>query len=198
MQTIRSFPRTSYRPLGWPNWGRLAGLLLSGLLAAAAAWNTPLHLAVVSGQSMSPTLASGQPLVYAKIGPDDPPLRRGEVVVVRLGDTVCVKRVLALGNERFWTRRLGPGDYILLDPHQPIRRWRARYPEMEYLQYHVPAGHLFVVGDNLVSVDSRQLGPALESDVLGRVVFPGTRPELADESSVYCSMPAPRRHRARS
>jgi len=176
----------------------MAGVLLCGALAVTAAWKAPLHLAVVSGQSMAPTLAPGQPLVYSNLGPNDPPLRRGDVVLVRLGGTVCVKRILALGDERFWTRRLGPGEYVLLDPHQSINRWRARYPQMDYLHYHVPAGHLFVVGDNLLSIDSRQLGPALEADVLGRVVFPGTRPELADESTVYCSMPAPPRHRARS
>lgn len=198
MQSTRSFPHAFRPTLALGAWSRLAGLALFGLLAVAAAWNAPMHLAVVSGKSMSPTLSPGQPMVYSKLGPKDPPLRRGDIVVVRLGGVVCVKRILALGNERFWTQRLDQDDYLILDPHQPISRWRARFPELVYVQYHVPAGHLFVVGDNILSIDSRQLGPVLEADVLGRVVFPGTAPKPADETAVYCSMPAPPRHRARS
>lgn len=198
MQSTRCYPH-AFRPVAARGgWARLAGLVLCGLLAVTAAWKAPLHLAVVSGQSMSPTLAPGQPLVYAKLRPNDPPLRRGDVVLVRLGGTVCVKRILALGDDRFWTRRIGPGDYVLLDPHQSIRRWRARYPELAYFQYHVPADHLFVVGDNLLSIDSRQLGPVPASEVLGRVVYPGTARDVVNETAVYCSMPAPPRRRRRS
>lgn len=197
MQSTRTFSHAVRVPARIVRF-RPVWILLAGLLAVAAAGSAPLRLAVVNGQSMQPTLQPGQPLLYARPRREDAPLQKGELVLVRLGGKVCVKRILALGGAMFWTADLGQGDCLVLDPRQPISTWRRRYPVLTYHQIRVPEHHVFVVGENCTSMDSRQLGPVPASAVIGRVVFPAVGPQPAPDNGVYCSMPPLERHGRRS
>jgi signal peptidase I len=134
--------------------------------------------AVISGSSMLPTLKPGQVCLIRKWSYLVAPPERGDVVVFKhpeLGGWT-VKRVVGL-----------PGDHILF-----------RYPRVyvngapideSYLQpgdvttsgrldegpHRVPAGHLFVLGDNRnASEDSRTFGMVRTDWVVGRIAG-GTR-----------------------
>src|SRR4051812_1582262 len=78
-------------------WGAAASIAVLG--ASALPW----RVAITSGRSMEPTLSNGQPFVFTRIDPGKDPIRRGDVVVFESSAGLCVKRVLALGGEHFWT-----------------------------------------------------------------------------------------------
>lgn len=82
-----------------------------------------------------------------------------------------IKRVVAFAGE---TIRIAGGllyinDQVVVEPH------RSLLPEhAEQQRFTVPAGHVFVLGDNrspLASRDSRQYGPVPLTDITGRVLW---------------------------
>jgi signal peptidase I len=117
----------------------LAGLaVLAGL---AAATRSVFTTADVVGNSMAPTLTDGQRLLITRARWS--PVRAGQIVVFvnprpRAEPRYLVKRVVAIAGQR------SPLD------GRPVAD-----------------GQLIVRGDNLVSLDSRQLGPIELSSVLG-------------------------------
>lgn len=157
---------------------RLALLALGGTLLTSLATFSPTRLGVVSGHSMEPTLWSGRPFLYRREKPSEMQFRPGDVVVVRLGGDICVKRIFRVGGDRFWTVRTSPGPdeqgLWPVDTEPAIEKWRERFPRFEFNRYTVPPGTLFVLGDSPWSCDSRQLGPVPVKDVIGRVVAPTT------------------------
>ena len=113
------------------------------VVGAALAWLRPFRV-LVAGESMAPTLSTGDRLVVARPGH----LRRGHVVVVRPpGSRVeMVKRIAGTPGDRV---ELGPGGAWTLGPE-------------EYL----------VLGDNPeASTDARSFGPVPRSAIAGRVVL---------------------------
>lgn len=162
---------------------RLTLLLFGGALLTSLALWSPARLGVVTGHSMEPTLQPGHPFLYVRENPAEEEYRPGDVVVVRMGEDICIKRVFKVGGERFWTVKAGPTsthDGIAPVDSQPsIAEWRKRFPRFEFHRYRVPEGTLFVLGDSPWSCDSRQLGPVPVGNVVGRVVAPFTRePEV--------------------
>lgn len=122
-------------------------------------------LTMTHGPSMEPTLAYvGDVVLVDRISTFWRPYTHGEVVISenpqRVGETVC-KRIMGL-----------PGDTVSTMGGA--------------IQVRVPAGHVWLVGDNLAnSKDSRAYGPVPISLLYGRVrarVFPfsawGPLPEL--------------------
>jgi signal peptidase I len=113
----------------------------------------------VHGSSMETALAPGDLLLVSKLGPSRAWLvpwlpARGEIVVFRLPQNsalLLVKRVVALPGDRVDPAQLGGGtDHV------------------------VPAGHLFVVGDNRApgaSDDSRDWGDLPARAVVGSAVL---------------------------
>ena len=155
---------------------RTAQLLFLGLVLIAAALASPLRLGVVDGHSMEPTLHTKQPFLYRPFSPERDVLRRGELVVVRLGGQLCIKRLYALERDQYWIMSASasstgiPG---LLGVNDPIELWRRRFPQMWYHRGRVPEGRVYVVGDSSThSLDCRQLGPVPIGDVIGRVTWP--------------------------
>jgi signal peptidase I len=128
--------------------------------ATAALWVQRNFVAVtVNGLSMSPTYDSGDRVLIRR---GIRGLRRGQIVVVARPD-----------RETGWDRS------PLLSRDVDTTRWyikRAvalggdRYPLEVSSEGVVPAGHLVVIGDNPVSVDSKQHGPCPAHQVLGVVV----------------------------
>ena len=141
----------------------------------------------VEGQSMYPTLHPGDRVFVNKLSYRLHDPNRGDVVVLHelTGSTErdLIKRVIALPGETIEidncevfidTDSAGPQAAQRLDePYLDASVVSAR-DWCEYGPTAVPAGHVFVMGDNRGhSSDSRQLGPIPEHDLVGRafVVF---------------------------
>ncbi|HTE17210.1 MAG TPA: signal peptidase I [Armatimonadota bacterium] len=147
--------------------------MTAGAVVVATAGLSPVRLGMVSGSSMEPTLRPGQLFLYDRHAPQPATLQAGELVLVRLNGETCLKRVFALGGERFWAVcRRGHSASVMTRPGRcaSVERLRKRFPRMVYRERRVPFGMLFVVGDSPTSYDSRQLGPVPLADVQGRVV----------------------------
>jgi len=180
-----------------PGLGRRLGMLtLVGALLTAAGILAPVRVGVVSGHSMEPTLRYGQPFFYEP-ATSGLPVRAGEIVLVRLGDQVCVKRVFARGGARFWTmgRTADRQGHQIVGADVPISRWKARYPRLHFRQVRVPRGRLFLLGDGTTSMDSRHFGPVPASCVIGRVVLPARVDPPAHRTMEWVE-PRPRQRRA--
>lgn len=160
-------------------------------------------LSVVDGDSMVPTLHDKEYLVVAdpffSYNPEN-----GDIVVIQTVSTseytndatplTIVKRVIATGGQRVALK------YGRFDPYNPTfdvyvdgelieedyayykgRPFPSRptdvHPEFEVIEYEVPEGYVFVLGDNRnVSYDSRYetLGHGRfikESEIVGKVIF---------------------------
>ncbi|MEW6301979.1 MAG: signal peptidase I [Verrucomicrobiota bacterium] len=76
---------------------RLLGLVLVGVLLLA--WS-PYRVAVVVGESMRPTFASGDLLLVDRQAYLDTEPARGDIVLVRARDEILLKRVVGLPGER--------------------------------------------------------------------------------------------------
>lgn len=142
------------------------------------------RLGVVDGESMLPTYQNGQVVLVWRRGPFCPPLKRNEVVLLREGHDVLIKRIYRLAGQTI--DRTYPDLY-----DQAFRSGLADYyeqhtvstPQGPRLLLTVPKGYLVVLGDNLaVSEDSRVFGPVPERDVLGVVVNSPPPPYSALES----------------
>lgn len=125
----------------------------------------------VEGESMAPTLRSGDIILYVRTGS---PMKYGDMILLEPEDgELIVKRVVGL-----------PGDVLdlTLDGHLTRNGTEIDEPEVRYglqdstkwvlFPYIVPEGSIFYLGDNRPrSLDSRILGPALEEQIIGKVVF---------------------------
>ena len=146
--------------------GALAGvvvLLLGMKLLVAEPFSVP-------ARSMAPTLQPGDHVLVNKLAYRTGDPRRGDLAVVKAPRTgeLLLKRVVGVGGDEVEIR-----DGVLY-----VNRRAEREP---YVDHHtidsvyfgpvrVPAGRLFVLGDNRAnSDDSRQLGPVAERDAIGRV-----------------------------
>lgn len=150
---------------------RIAGV---GAALIGAALLSPVHPAVIVGSSMSPTLEPGQ-VVWCSRTSGEQPVRRGDVVLARVNGSVCVKRVFAVGGDRFWKTWGAHRDENLpqlLNVGTPLQPWQKRYPHFRFDEDRVPFGTIYLVGDGVNSEDSRSYGPVAADAVIGRVVFP--------------------------
>lgn len=155
-------------------WVLVAVTVTAALLAltrAALAWvRRTVVLVLVHGRSMSPAYLPGDWVVGRRVAARR--LRRGDVVIVDMPPTgrapegramlgrLTIKRVAALPGETL------PPDVAGGEPGASV-----------------PAGHLFLLGDNRsVSRDSRHHGPVPSAWVVGRAVrkanLPGMRSVL--------------------
>lgn len=119
--------------------------------------------------SMEPTLEVGDRVLVNRLSRTD--VHRGDIVVIKRPEAdggrirELIKRVVAVGGDTVETQgdRLvvngQPVDepYVRSDPGDPVQRQQ------------VPAGHVFVLGDNRTrSSDSRTFGPVPDDTVVGR------------------------------
>lgn len=105
-------------------------------------WVCPLRLAVVTGQSMAPTLKSGQLVLIDRAYHRSQPIASGDVVALTVDGQLIVKRVWSVG------------DY-----------GRPGFSPT------APPGTVFVLGDaRHISWDSRDFGPVPRERILGRVI----------------------------
>jgi signal peptidase I len=145
--------------------------LMLGLVAIILVFYVFFSSAVVDGDSMAPTLSSGD---YLLITHGAAGLKRGDIIVAKVvereGTVELVKRVIAL-----------PGDTVEIK-HDVAYVNGAREPDRGQFvlprysvslgPYKVPSGTVYVLGDNRpISEDSRYIGPVPESGIKGRAIF---------------------------
>ena len=122
----------------------------------------------VKGDSMLPSLQSGQYLLINKVVYSFSSQHRGEVVVFHPpvnSEDVYIKRIIGLPGE---TIEITRGKvYINGEPlDEPYIEEEAVY---DYPPYLIPPGHYFVLGDNRNgSSDSRRWGPVPEENIIGK------------------------------
>jgi signal peptidase I len=153
--------------LHWRSLARLALQLAVLALLACAFVVAPRQ---VSGFSMEPHIAPGEYVLVNTFAYRVGVPHRGDIVAFRReGDArgLFIKRVVALGGDRV---RIDRGTVLvngaaLREPY--VRYFDARsYPELT-----VPAGSVYVLGDNRAkSEDSRSFGPIEESLLVGRAI----------------------------
>lgn len=174
--------RSSWREV-WRTW------VLGALLPVYLVTTFLATFARVNGESMAPTLHSGELLLLLKAPRwlhawhlTGPYLKRGDVVVFRISadspyafETVYgvhhrpynVKRVVALAGD---TVRIQDGK-LLVNGHEVAESYASQEGYMnEQPEQVVPAGKVWVLGDNRRlgdSLDSRAYGPVDVRDVAG-------------------------------
>jgi signal peptidase I len=142
----------------------------------------------VEGNSMFATLHPGDRVFVNKLSYRLHDPNRGDVVVLHElgganGERDLIKRVIALPGETIEIDNcdvyidadgVGPEPAVRLDEPYLDPSVTASRGWCDYGPTDVPAGHVFVMGDNRDhSSDSRQIGPIAEDDLVGRafVVF---------------------------
>ena len=100
----------------------------------------------------------------------------GEALGLSTPDTALIKRVIGVGGDTIEIR----DNAVLVNGRQIDEPYLSASVRMaDYGPFEVPAGHVFVMGDNRnQSEDSRRFGPVPESDVIGQAfvrVWPPSR-----------------------
>lgn len=126
----------------------------------------------VNGDSMEPTLVSGDRLLISK-GYDSP--ERGDVVVFVTLDRHnreedLVKRVIGVAGD---TVEVRAGIALVNGVVEPTRTINTSEYDPTYVKpFVVPAGRVFVMGDNRpIALDSRQLGPVPVNSIKGKAAY---------------------------
>lgn len=163
-------PTESGRPSRGRLWWEWLQTLLASLLIFLFLQAFVIQAFAVDGPSMLPTLHTGDRIMANKFIYRFHPPAVGDIVV--LDDPVfrrkaLVKRVVAVEGQR--VARVN-GRYLV--DGEPIGA-ACRFPfPTEDVEGNVPAGHLFVMGDNdCQSRDSRSFGPVPLDQVRGKVML---------------------------
>jgi signal peptidase I len=161
-----------------------SGLVLSTLLGI---WElSPCRVGIVEGRSMVPTLRSGQWIAIERSYYRTHRPQPGEIVVFQHAGITYVKRVYGVGGETIFlladeAGRAGARTFIRPVRPAEVERVRAavhRRSTFCVRALRIPPGSFFALGDSLSnSIDSRDLGPIAEEELIGRVqTLVGTPP----------------------
>ena len=143
------------------------GILLVGLALASVTGLLPVWVTHVDSDSMAPTLADGDVVLVEQWAG---PVRRGDVVAVHdpVGEGLLTKRAVAVGGDAVELSDgvlLVNGDEVCVPSVDP-----ARLDGVWFGPVTVPAGELFLIGDNRGrSIDSRHFGTVATADLVGLV-----------------------------
>jgi signal peptidase I len=152
-------------------WLRTAAVLLVAVALGILLRLFVYESAVVVGESMEPTLRSGEYLLACKraCAPNSP--RRGDIVTFRApgaGRAVAIKRIIGLPGD--WVQVWGT--YIMVNGKRLEEPYARGAAGRAYPLIFVPPGSIYVLGDNRDnSEDSRIWGPVPIGSVRGTVVF---------------------------
>lgn len=119
---------------------------------------------------MDPTIRSGEFVVINTLAYSLGPIRRGDIVAFRHDGTppeIFIKRIVGLPGETISIDRgqVSINGRLLREPYVKFSDMRSLAPTT------IPAGELFVLGDNRPSSDdSRHFGPIPIGDVIGKAM----------------------------
>lgn len=157
-------------------------LVVLAVLALAAVRPLTVETFQITTGSMVPNLRPGDHVVVDRLTYGFGDVRRGDVIAFedpeRPGE-VAIKRVVALPGDTIAIR----AGTLLVNGRQQQEAYLAERTTGDFFgPTVVPAGHLFVLGDNRSrSVDSRFIGPVPADDLRGHVVarvWPASRVAL--------------------
>ena len=146
----------------------IRGLVLAALLIAASKFLlVPVR---AHGISMLPTYEEGQFIFVNRLAYRFSPVKRGDVVAIRLNgeDSVLVKRIIALPGESV---RIVNGQVFVngFPLNEPYRRY---YLPWNMKDDKVGADEVFVIGDNRSMMqDAHDFGFARQAAILGRAIY---------------------------
>jgi signal peptidase I len=126
----------------------------------------------VSGDSMSPALITGDTVVVDDTD-SNKKLQRGDMVAIRIStdSTAMVKRIVAVAGDRVDFKDGAVCVNGEKSGEFDAKRWLTPIKQLERCNSIVPAGSLFVLGDNASnSRDSKRLGLISTSQVEGKVI----------------------------
>ncbi len=134
------------------------------------------HVYTVPTDSMSPFIRKGDDVVSDELKYARTHFKDGDVIVVRHGDNVLVKRVLAMPGEtiRGQDRKIYRNKALVTEPYLAPVDTNDRAIAPTFPERTLPAGELFVLGDNRDhSLDSRteEFGVVHPEDVVGVVAM---------------------------
>lgn len=135
---------------------------------------------LVQGNSMFPTLENNDVLIIEKLTQRFGEFKPGDIVVVKIpellgsGKTYAIKRIIAVQGQRITIRdgKVSVDGVLLQEPY--INGKETQIAKGLHDDLTVPAGGIYVLGDNRLpneSRDSRSFGPIKVDRVVGRVVF---------------------------
>jgi len=125
----------------------------------------------IQGDSMEPTVGAGDVALVSRLTDVEHDLRRGDLVVFHDPEgTLSLKRVVGLPGDR-----VAILDAVLMvdersvdEPYVDL----ARIDGLYFGRVIVPAGRVFVMGDNRArSIDSRDYGPVDNQRIVGHVLL---------------------------
>jgi signal peptidase I len=122
------------------------------------------------GISMLPTYEEGQFIFVNRLAYRFAPVKRGDVVAIRLKgeDSVLVKRIIALPGE---TVRIVNGQ-VIIDGFALAEPYRHYYIPWNMKDDTVGADEVFVIGDNRsMALEAHEFGFARQAAILGRAIY---------------------------
>ena len=151
----------------WLKFGKRYALLI---LVLFLAMRFLVGISWVSGDSMYPTLKSGNAVVYFRPGNT---YHVGDIVSVKMAyGEYYIKRVVAVAGDT--VDLIDVKLYVNGLPESGGWGRGDTWPQESTVEYPltIPEGKLFAVGDNRpISIDSRTFGPVALSQIRGRILF---------------------------
>lgn len=157
---------------------RLTRTLIVALLFAYLIRLFVFSAYIVDGESMLPNLHTGERIIINKMVYQWKTPVRNDIIVMDSAEHIAyVKRVIALPGETVevkgdtvWINDQPIAQPYLEVPVQQAQRRGETYNTNDFVKTVVPAGHVFVMGDNRpYSYDSRSFGFVSLTQIVGRV-----------------------------
>ena len=123
---------------------------------------------IVVGDSMVPTLKDKQILLLSKIDYRLNEIERYDVIVIKVGKSEIIKRVIGLPGENVEYRN----NTLYINGHEEVNNYNFDTEDFNLKSIcncnKIPEGKYLVLGDNrMVSSDSRIIGLIDKADILG-------------------------------
>ena len=150
----------------WIALGVAFGILQALYLIGKEIWFKQYRIVA---RSMAPTLVKGDRTFVRRTKE----IARGDLAVYRLPDKGApfIHRAIAVGGDTIEIR----DQQVLLNGKEQVEPYAKYDPDAErsnFGPYTVPAGHIFVLGDNRDNAnDSRYHGTVPKERILGRVIY---------------------------
>ena len=122
---------------------------------------------MVNGSSMDDTLKNKDIMILDKIGMKLNGIKRFDIVVIKTDKNKLIKRVIGLPGETIEYK-----DNKLYINDKEVKDNFGSTKTSDISKREIPDNMYFVLGDNRIdSLDSEELGPFLEKDIIGHATF---------------------------